>query len=253
MTKKVALVTNVKEYAGSPTAAAYAEAGWNVFCHDDSFISKELCIKYEWDNPGRYASNAQDKVAFVMEGIERFGKIDALVSNDIPKNDLGEHASASSMLEGGDRLAGFEGFVASLLIEPVRLLRAAIPTMKAALSGSIVLVTSGSPLRSPPMTIAHGYPAARAAANFLTKSLAAELAPFTIQVNAVAPFLLYSQTMFPSDIGADDPIYSPVVQQLVPMQRFGTPEELGALILRLTSGEMHFVSGQVIAFSGAAC
>lgn len=255
MTRKVAFITNATEYAGAPAATAYAKSDWEVFCHDDSFTSEHARLTFERENPGQTASDASNTTSFIATGLELFGRIDALISNDIPKdaNNGGTHINSADMLENDDLFNKFEQYVDSLLIEPVRILRLALPSMKAARSGSIVFVTSGAPLRSPPMTIAHGYSGARAGVNWLTKSLAAELAPFNIQVNAVAPFMVYSQTMFPSSIGAEDPSYAPLVQQLVPMQRFGAPEELGALILRLTSGEMQFVSGQIIAFSGAAC
>ena len=66
-------------------------------------------------------------------------------------------------------------------------------------------------------------------------------------------FLVYSETFFPSELGAEDPKFASFVKKLVPMQRFGAPEEIGTLIWQLASGDMSFVSGQVIAFSGAGC
>ena len=252
MARKTAFVTNAKDYAGGPAAAAFARSGWDVLCHDDSFASPQIRADYERDSPGQYAAKARDAASFISEGLDRFGRLDVLISNDIPKGS-GGNGGAKSMLEADDLFDGFETLLDCLLLEPVRLLRAAVPVMKAARRGSIILVTSGSPMRVPPMHIVHGYSTARAAAHSLAKALAAELAPHNVQVNAVAPFLVYSQTMFPSDIGADDPQYAPLVSKLVPMQRFGSPEELGALILHLASGDMNFVSGQVIAFSGAAC
>jgi 3-oxoacyl-[acyl-carrier protein] reductase len=255
MKHKAAFVTNVKEYAGSPAATSLAKAGWDVFCHDDSFKSPDARADYERKNPGQYAAAAQDPAAFVAEGVERFGRIDGLISNDIPKGTrlMKGRSDATSSLDVHDSLEDFEVHLHSLVAEPVRLLRAALPKMKAARAGSIVLITSGAPLRTPTMGGPHGYTAARAAANILAKSLAAELARYNIQVNAVAPFLVYSQTFFPSEIGAEDPKYAPMVKQMVPMQRFGAPEEIGLLIYQLVSGDMSFVSGQVIAFSGAGC
>jgi NAD(P)-dependent dehydrogenase (short-subunit alcohol dehydrogenase family) len=255
MNRKVGFVTNAKEYAGAPAVAALAQAGWDVFCHDDSFNSPEVRAHYERENPGRYAASAQGAAAFIAEGVGRFGRIDALISNDIPKGTriLKARTAATSSLEVSDPLEDFEVHLDSLVAEPVRLLRAALPTMKEALAGSIVLITSGAPLRSPTIGGPHGYTAARAASNMLAKSLASELAPYNIQVNAVAPFLVYSQTFFPSEIGAEDPKYAPLVKKMVPMGRFGAPEEIGSLIWQLASGNMSFVSGQVIAFSGAGC
>ena len=253
-TKRVALVTNARGYAGPPAATALASAGWDVFLHDESFTSAEVRAGYERNNPGQYAAVEQDAAAFVGAGLDRFGRIDTIISNDMPsgmKSVVG-HLSTKSFAEVSDLLADFEVYLDSLVAEPVRLLRAALPAMKAARSGSVVLITSGAPLR---LGIGgpHGYAAARSAVNTFAKSLAIELAPYAIQVNAVAPFFLYSSTSFPSDIGAEDPQYGHLVKQLVPMGRFGTPEEIGALIVHLTSGEMSFVSGQVIAFSGAGC
>ena len=255
MNRRAGFVTNAKEYAGAPAAAALAKAGWDVFCHDDSFASPEVRAHYERENPGRYAASAQAAAAFIAEGVERFGRIDALISNDIPKGTrlIGAGTTAPSSLGSSDLLEEFEVYLDALVMEPVRLLRAALPTMKAARAGSIVLITSGAPLRTPAMGGPHGYTAARAATNMLAKSLAGELAPYNIQVNAVAPFLVYNQTFFPSAIGAEDPKYASLVKKMVPMQRFGAPEEIGSLIRQLASGEVSFVSGQVIAFSGAGC
>jgi len=255
MNRKIAFVTNVKEYTGPPAAASLAHAGWDVFCHDNSFISSEALTRYESENPGRYASAAQDAAAFVAEGLARFGRIDALISNDIPKGMTSQlkPKDVKAFFDAGDSLLDFEAYLDSLVTMPVRLMRAALPAMKAARSGSIILVTSGAPLCNPAMGGPHGYTAARAAAHGLVKALASELAPLNIQANAIAPFMVYSQTFFPSDIGVDDPQYAEILNQKVPMRRFGRPEEIGALIALLASGDIGFVSGQIIAFSGAGC
>ena len=250
MTKKVGFLTNAKAYVGPPAASALARMGWDVFSHDDSFTSSEARDEYERANPGCYASSASDPATFVAQGLERFGRIDALMSNDIPKL----HGTNADPFHVVDSLDHFERLMDSLVLAPVRLLRAAIPTMKAARAGSIILITSGSPLRSPPMKGGWlGYTSGRAAANALAKSLAVDLAAHNVQVNAVAPYLVYSSSFFPSEIGAQDPKYMPLIKERIPMQRFGAPEEAGALISRLASGEMHFVSGQVIALSGGGC
>jgi 3-oxoacyl-[acyl-carrier protein] reductase len=248
-------VTNASAYAGPPAAAALAKANWNVFLHDESFTSADVRANYESQNAGLYATAEQEPAAFVAAALERFGRIDAVISNDIPKGmkSVTGHLSTKSIGEVRDLLADFEVYMDSLVAAPVRLLRAALPSMKAACRGSIVLITSGAPLRVPGIGGPHGYTAARSAANSFAKTLAVELAPYAIQVNAVAPFVLFSQTSFPSDTGVDDPQYVELVRHLVPMGRFGTPEEIGALIVHLASGDIGFVSGQVIAFSGAGC
>lgn len=223
------------------------ERGWKVFCHDRRFDSQHEREEFERTHHGHVASASGGAADFVSEGLARMGRLDALISNDVPAQARRPDSSTSTLLDD------FEGLLDALTIEPVRLLRAAIPAMIAFGGGNIALVTSGAPLRSPPLLGRHGYTAARSATNTLARTLAVELAPKGIQVNAVAPFLVYSDTFFPSPIGAEDPAFAPFIEQLVPMGRFGAPEELGSLIATLVSGQMDFVSGQVIAFSGAGC
>lgn len=186
MATKVAFVTNARDYAGPPGAAALSQMGWTIFCHDDAFASTDSRAVYERDCPGQIASAAADVEVFVQKDLERFGKIDALISNDIPKR-------TTPFFEISDLLQEFEQHLDLPMLEPVRLLRAALPTMKAAALGSILLVTSGAPLRNPAIGGPHGYSAALAGAYGLIKALAVGLAPYGIQVNAVAPFLVYSQ------------------------------------------------------------
>jgi len=130
-------------------------------------------------------------------------------------------------------------------IRPYRLAAAAVPHMKSQGGGRIVLITSGAPLRPAPELAL--YAAARAAPNSLVKSLAIELGPFGISINAVAPFLLASN-FFPR--GMDDPIIAERVRAAIPMRRMGRPEEIGPLIALLASGRSDFISGQIVAFSG---
>src|SRR5271156_1402534 len=133
MSRKVAFVTNAKEYAGAPAVAALVKAGWEVFCSDDSFTSPESRAAYERETPGRHAASARDAAGFIAEGLDRFGRIDALISNDIPKglaNKAGQ-MTAAEFNEITDLMANFEAYLDSLVPEPVRLLRAALPAMKA--------------------------------------------------------------------------------------------------------------------------
>lgn len=244
--EKVAFLTNAREYAGPPTAKALAQSGWTVFSHDDSFISEQARSSYEREHPNLVASASPDLAAFAKEGLARFAKVGAIISNDVPKETV-------PFFEVTDLLQDFEKHVDCLLLEPVRLLRLVLPSMKEAGSGSIVLITSGAPLRNPALGGPNGYTAARAGAHGLVRALAAEVAQHGIQVNAVAPFFVYNETFFPSELGAEDPQFAPLIDQMVPMKRFGKPEEIGELVAFLASGSVAFVSGQTIAFSGAGC
>jgi 3-oxoacyl-[acyl-carrier protein] reductase len=88
------------------------------------------------------------------------------------------------------------------------------------------------------------YAAAKAGLHGATKSLALELAPRGITVNAVAPGIIAS----PMAETAFDP---ETIKQMVPMKRAGRPEEVADLVSFLASDRASYISGQVISINGA--
>jgi 3-oxoacyl-[acyl-carrier protein] reductase len=77
--------------------------------------------------------------------------------------------------------------------------------------------------------------------------MALELAPFGIRVNAVAPG--YIQT--PMSQAIDPPEFTKAfVDQYIPMNRPGRPEEIAPVFLFLASDESSFITGQVIVADG---
>ncbi len=89
------------------------------------------------------------------------------------------------------------------------------------------------------------YNASKAAVHQLTKSLAAEWAPYNIRVNALAPGYVKT-AMAP----VDQPQFRRNWIEDAPMQRYATPEELGPSLLYLASDASSFMTGSVLVVDG---
>jgi NAD(P)-dependent dehydrogenase (short-subunit alcohol dehydrogenase family) len=89
------------------------------------------------------------------------------------------------------------------------------------------------------------YNASKAAVHHLTKSLAAEWAPFNVRVNAIAPG--YIKTLMSP---VDRPEFRQHWIEDAPMQRYGMPVELGPTLVYLASDASSFVTGSVLVVDG---
>lgn len=89
------------------------------------------------------------------------------------------------------------------------------------------------------------YNASKAAVHQLTKSLAAEWAPYNVRVNALAPGYVKT-AMSP----VDEPQFRRHWIEDAPMQRYATPEELGPSIVYLASDASSFMTGSILVVDG---
>jgi NAD(P)-dependent dehydrogenase (short-subunit alcohol dehydrogenase family) len=112
-------------------------------------------------------------------------------------------------------------------------------------TGAIVNVGSISALIVNRPQMQPAYNASKAAVHQLTKSLAAEWAPFGVRVNALAPGYVKTE-MAP----VEDPRFKPHWVDDAPMQRFAVPEELGPSLLYLASDASSFTTGSVLVVDG---
>jgi NAD(P)-dependent dehydrogenase (short-subunit alcohol dehydrogenase family) len=166
------------------------------------------------------------------ETLEAFGRIDALVNN------AGLSTSGPALeLTADDFDVTFAVDVrAAFLLSQ----HAARDMRKRAEGGVIVNITSIHE-HVPRLGFAV-YAAAKAALGMLTRSLALELAPLRIRVNAVAPGLIATErNVEAGNLGAD-----------VPLGRPGKPEEVAALVGFLCSQEAEYISGVSYLVDGAA-
>jgi NAD(P)-dependent dehydrogenase (short-subunit alcohol dehydrogenase family) len=126
--------------------------------------------------------------------------------------------------------------------------RAVVPAMIAAGSGRIVNISSAAGLNGGGPGLAH-YAAAKAGIIGLTKSLALELGPHGITVNAIAPGLV--DTPLIRQAGAPADLYDAIVAR-IPVRRIGQPEDIAAACAYLAADEAAFCTGQVLSPNGGA-
>mgnify|MGYP001213164194 CR=1 FL=1 len=137
--------------------------------------------------------------------------------------------------------------------------KAAIPHLEARGSGAIVNISSIAGFTPSPTLAA--YAAAKAGVISFTRSLALELAPKDIRVNAICPGFLWTRAWegLAALMQASNPafanltpreVFLEVVKQGVPLGREQTPEDIGKLAVFLASDDARNITGQYIAVDG---
>ena len=106
--------------------------------------------------------------------------------------------------------------------------------------GRIINIASLSGVKGMPGQA--NYSAAKAGLIGATKALAQEVAPRQVTVNAIAPGFI--ETDMTRDLPKEE------LEQMVPMRRFGKPEEVAALVAFLASDDASYITGEVINING---
>jgi len=126
--------------------------------------------------------------------------------------------------------------------------QATAPLMKRAGGGSILFIASMTSLIGLPLVVA--YSAAKAGYLGMVRSLASELGPDNIRVNAIAPGWI--ETPMLEAALAGDPERRRKILSRTPQQRFGKPEDIGWCAVFLSSMSASFINGAVLPVDGGA-
>lgn len=145
-------------------------------------------------------------------------------------------------------LEAFRGVLATHVEGAFSLTQAAVPAMKRAGGGSVLFIASMSSFLGLPYIVA--YSAAKAAYLGMVRSLASELGPKKIRVNAIAPGWI--QTPMLAAALAGDAERKGKILSRTPLQRFGAPEEIGWCAVFLSSPAASFINGVVVPVDGGA-
>ena len=165
-----------------------------------------------------------------------FGRIDALVNN----------AGVAVFKKIGETTFDEWRYVMSANLDGIFLCtQAVVPVMqRGGRGGAIVNIASISGLRASTMRVAYGT--SKAAVIHLTRQQAVELGDAGIRVNAVAPG--------PVDTEMAKLVHTAAIRRdyhdAIPLNRYGTPEEIAEVVGFLCSDAAAYVNGQVIAADG---
>ncbi len=172
--------------------------------------------------------------AAIEETVEKFGKIDILVNN--------AGITRDTLLISMDD-AQFDEVINVNLRSAFVAMKTAAKHMLRQRSGRIINITSVSGIMGNPGQC--NYSAAKAGLIGLTKSAAKELAKRGITVNGVAPGFIATDM---TDVLPDK--VKEVVKPMIPMQRFGQPDEIASVVNFLASDAASYITGQIITVDG---
>ena len=113
--------------------------------------------------------------------------------------------------------------------------------------GSGVILSTSSMVSISGQSSGFAYPASKFAVNGLTVSLARELGPKGIRVNAVAPGITETDMMK----AVPKEVIEPLIQR-IPLRRLGQPEDIANAFLFLASEEASYITGVVLSVDGMA-
>ncbi|WP_311532049.1 glucose 1-dehydrogenase [uncultured Anaerococcus sp.] len=240
---KVAIITGSSRGIGYAVAEKFLDNGAKVAVLGSREESANKALvnlreKYDQENFKGYWPKLTDEESvkeFVEKVLSDFGKVDILVncagvSDNIPSLDAD--------------LAHFANIMNINVNGTYNMIHKILPHFIEKMGGVIVNFSSMVSKNGQQLGVA--YPASKFAINGLTISLARELGPYGIRVNAVAPGVTNTDMVKVLPKDQIEP-----VKQMIPLKRIGEPEDVANAVLFLASDMASYVSGEILYCDGA--
>ncbi|MCB1969474.1 MAG: SDR family oxidoreductase [Geminicoccaceae bacterium] len=235
---KRVLITGASRGIGAAAARAFAAAGAHLALHYNSDPGEASTVVHSCLLQGDFTRMA-DVRRVVQDAIAHLGGLDVLVNNAghmVARIPLGDMSDA-------DIDAVFDLNARSVIVA----CREALPALEAS-QGSIVNVTSIS-ARSGGSTGSSLYAASKGFVSTFTRSLANELAPRGIRVNAVSPGTI--STRFHEIYSTPEKLEA--TRRKIPLQRLGTGDDCAGTFLYLASPKLGgYLTGQIVEVNGGS-
>ena len=238
---KVALVTGGSRGIGRAIAIALAKAGADVAINYLANEGAAAQTVAEISGLGRNALAVKGDVrdpqavkALIADVVKRFGRLDVLVNNAGVLKD-----AFVSFMKDED----WELVVGVSLKGAFNCIREASRIMMRQRGGRIINISSDAGLMGDAQRA--NYSAAKAGLIGLTKAVARELARSSVTVNAVAPGVIETDM-----IANITPDRREAMLKLVPLARFGKPEDVAEIVVFLASDDARYITGQVVCVDG---
>jgi 3-oxoacyl-[acyl-carrier protein] reductase len=248
LTGKVAIVTGSSRGLGLASARALAAEGCLVTMCARTAATLDAAVREVaalTGQPDRVlgvvadVSRADGVQAVIDQTVERFGGIDVLVNN------VGL-ARGGGLLETTD--AEWQEAIDQTLLPAIRASRGAVPHMQRRGGGAIVMIAS---IYGREAGGRMTYNAVKAAEISLAKSLAQQLAASHIRVNSVSPGSILFEGGSWWKRQQENPAWiAEFIARELPFGRFGTPEEVGAVVAFLSSPKASWISGTSVVVDG---
>jgi NAD(P)-dependent dehydrogenase (short-subunit alcohol dehydrogenase family) len=243
LTGRVAIVTGASRGIGQAVAQTLAAAGAKVALASRKQESLDKVVAEIQGRGGQaiaiaaHTGETAAVRALVAQVVERWGGVDILVNN------------AATNPHFGPLLTADEGQWQKILDVNVvgyfRMAQAVAPEMQKRGKGKIINMASVAGVR--PMPGMGVYSVSKAAVIMLTQTLAQELGPSNIQVNAIAPGVI--KTRFSSVLWQTESIAKGVLAS-TPLGRFGEVDDLTGAALYLASSASDYMTGAVLVIDG---